>query len=180
MPGGIQIPLVQWLIWPAPNYKNPDTKPSYVLITSCILGPISIAILFARLWVRVRLQRNAGLDDWLMLAALVSMSKHPAYSDSQFQVPMIAMTVIIPLGEYWIYPVHCNYANYSQAWKDTASTAMSGTWRNKTIQSSARSSWPSTRSSPLHPVWSRCPYSSSIDVSHHVPYLPSSNGSCES
>jgi hypothetical protein len=73
MPGGIQIPLVQWLLWPRPNYINPERKSPYVLIVSCVLGPISIAILFARLWVRVRLQRDAGLDDWLMLASLVSI-----------------------------------------------------------------------------------------------------------
>jgi hypothetical protein len=73
MPGGIQPPLDVLLNWPIPNYVDPPTKPSYVLIVACVLGPISIALLFARLWVRVRLQRNAGLDDWLMLASLVSL-----------------------------------------------------------------------------------------------------------
>lgn len=28
-------------------------------------------MLFARLWVRFRLQRNAGVDDWLIVASLV-------------------------------------------------------------------------------------------------------------
>ena len=28
-------------------------------------------MLFARLWVRFRLQRNAGADDWLIVASLV-------------------------------------------------------------------------------------------------------------
>jgi hypothetical protein len=54
-----------------PNYINPPTKSKYVLIAACVLGPISILLLLARLWVRIRLQRNAGLDDWLMLASLV-------------------------------------------------------------------------------------------------------------
>jgi hypothetical protein len=71
MPGGIQPPVEQWLAWPVPNYRNPETRPSYLLVFSCIIGPISIALLFTRLWVRVHLQRNAGLDDWLMLASLV-------------------------------------------------------------------------------------------------------------
>lgn len=72
MPGGIHPPLEQLLIWPTPNYVDPPTRSPYVLITACILGPISVALLFARLYVRIRMQRNAGLDDWLMLAALVS------------------------------------------------------------------------------------------------------------
>jgi hypothetical protein len=71
MPGGIQPPVEQWLKWPLPNYENPPERAHHVLICACVLGPISIAILFARLWVRIRLQRNAGLDDWLMLAAFV-------------------------------------------------------------------------------------------------------------
>jgi hypothetical protein len=71
MPGGIQFPLEEFLKWPAGNYDNPITRPKHILILSCVLGPISVAVLFARLWVRMRMQRNAGLDDWLMLAALV-------------------------------------------------------------------------------------------------------------
>jgi hypothetical protein len=71
MPGGIQPPVDQWLKWPLPNYNDPPTRPLYVLLCACILGPISFAFLFARLWVRIRLQRNAGLDDWLMLASFV-------------------------------------------------------------------------------------------------------------
>ncbi|KAF2828246.1 hypothetical protein CC86DRAFT_288791 [Ophiobolus disseminans] len=73
MPGGIHPPLRQLLTWPTPNYIDPPTQPKYVLIFACVMGPISIALVFARLWVRVRMQRNAGLDDWLVLASLVSI-----------------------------------------------------------------------------------------------------------
>jgi hypothetical protein len=73
MPGGIQPPFEVILTWPIPNYVNPPTRSPYVLIVACILGPISTILLFARLWVRIRMQRNAGLDDWLMLASLVSV-----------------------------------------------------------------------------------------------------------
>ncbi|KAH5073595.1 hypothetical protein HBH95_151250 [Parastagonospora nodorum] len=82
MPGGIQPPIEELLSWPVPNYIDPPTKSKYILIVACVLGPISIILLLARLWVRIRLQRNAGLDDWLMLASLF---------------PMIAMTVLDPL-----------------------------------------------------------------------------------
>jgi hypothetical protein len=74
MPGGIQPPVEEMLKWPKSNYENPLTRPHYVLVTACVLGPLTVAMLFARLWVRVRMQRNAGLDDWLMLASLVSIN----------------------------------------------------------------------------------------------------------
>ncbi|KAF3047450.1 hypothetical protein E8E12_007053 [Didymella heteroderae] len=82
MPGGINVPLDVILSWPSPNYNDPVTQPKRVLVFSCIIGPISIALLCARLWVRIHMQHNAGWDDWLMLAAAF---------------PMSALTVIFPL-----------------------------------------------------------------------------------
>ena len=63
--------MEQFLIWPKPNYIDPPTKPKYVLVFSCLLGPISLVLLLARLWIRVRIQKNAGVDDWLILASWV-------------------------------------------------------------------------------------------------------------
>jgi hypothetical protein len=74
MPGGIHAPTEQWLKWPAPNYVDPPTKPKYVLAFACLLGPISTLLLFARLWIRARVQRRAGWDDWLILASWVCES----------------------------------------------------------------------------------------------------------
>ncbi|KAH4057468.1 hypothetical protein HBH64_059660 [Parastagonospora nodorum] len=82
MPGGLRPPLEQFIAWPRPNYDDPITKPKYVLVFSCILGPISLALLVARLWVRLRIQKSAGWDDWLMFASWF---------------PMMALTVIFPL-----------------------------------------------------------------------------------
>ncbi|CAO2651656.1 Nn.00g042260.m01.CDS01 [Neocucurbitaria sp. VM-36] len=82
MPGGIHPPIEQILEWPRPNYIDPDTRPKYVLIFSCIIGPISIALLFARLWARIRIQNSAGWDDWLMLASAF---------------PVLALTILLPL-----------------------------------------------------------------------------------
>jgi hypothetical protein len=72
MPGGIHPPPTQWLVWPTPNYIDPITKPKCVLFFACLLGPISAALLLARMWVRIRVQKRAGCDDWLMLVAWVS------------------------------------------------------------------------------------------------------------
>lgn len=79
MPGGIHPPLKELLSWPVANYKDPVTQPKYVLIFSCIIGPISIALLVARLWVRIHMQRSAGWDDWFMLAAAVRRKTHRRY-----------------------------------------------------------------------------------------------------
>lgn len=62
MSGGIHPPMEQWQKWPKPNYIDPVTQPKYVLIFSCLLGPISSALIFARLWARIHIQNNAGWD----------------------------------------------------------------------------------------------------------------------
>ncbi|ORY11708.1 hypothetical protein BCR34DRAFT_513451 [Clohesyomyces aquaticus] len=83
MPGGIHPPLEVVLSWPAPNYINPETRGKGVLIVACIFGPLSTALLLARLWARIRIQRNTGLDDWLMVLALL---------------PIIGVTVVVCLA----------------------------------------------------------------------------------
>ncbi|KAK7185673.1 integral membrane protein [Paraphaeosphaeria sporulosa] len=75
MPGGIHPPLSVILSWPTPNYMNPVTRPRVATILSCVFGPLTTLLLFARLWVRIRVQQNAGLDDWLMIAAIVSIKE---------------------------------------------------------------------------------------------------------
>jgi hypothetical protein len=81
MPGGLHPTIEIFLTWPRPNYIDPVTKPKYVLVLSCILGPISLALLLVRFWVRLRIQQNPGWDDWLMLASWL---------------PTIALTFIFP------------------------------------------------------------------------------------
>lgn len=71
MPGGLHAPIEQWLAWPGPNYIDPPTKPKYVLVVACIFGPICLPTFLARLWVRLRIQKNPGWDDFLMLLAWV-------------------------------------------------------------------------------------------------------------
>ena len=85
MPGGIHPPIEVLLSWPAPNYVDPVTRPKVATIFACIFGPLTIFLLLARLWIRFRVQRNTGLDDWLMLIASVSNSPcaHDL-SDSKF------------------------------------------------------------------------------------------------
>lgn len=59
------------LAWPLPNYTNPQTRGRAVLFTAWVLGSIMICTVAARIWARAVIQRNAGIDDWLILAAMV-------------------------------------------------------------------------------------------------------------
>ncbi|PVH92815.1 hypothetical protein DM02DRAFT_477774, partial [Periconia macrospinosa] len=69
MPGGIHPPLEVIASWPAPNYHNPARRPRATTYLACVMSPIATFFIFARLWVRFYMQRNAGWDDWLMVAA---------------------------------------------------------------------------------------------------------------
>lgn len=75
MPGGVRPPLEVVFSWPPANTVNPESRGTVTTPLAAVLSPITFFIYFARLWVRFRLQRNAGVDDWLMVAALV-LSKH--------------------------------------------------------------------------------------------------------
>jgi hypothetical protein len=71
MPGGLIPPLGVIASWPPANLVNPEGRGTVTSIIAGVLSPITFFIVFARLWVRFVLQRNAGWDDWLMVAALV-------------------------------------------------------------------------------------------------------------
>ncbi|PVI02442.1 hypothetical protein DM02DRAFT_492362, partial [Periconia macrospinosa] len=71
MPGGIHPPIEVILSWPVPNYDDPVTRPMVGTVLASIFGPISLFLVFARLWVRIYMQRNPDWDDWAMLAAVV-------------------------------------------------------------------------------------------------------------
>jgi hypothetical protein len=71
MPGGLHPPPEVIASWPPANTVNPEGRGTVTSIIAGVLSPFTFFVIFARLWVRFRLQRNAGWDDWLMIAALV-------------------------------------------------------------------------------------------------------------
>lgn len=71
MSSGIRTSPEVMLSWPKPNYIDPETRPKTIFLLAYILGPITIGMLLARLWVRIFHQRSPGWDDWMMLAATV-------------------------------------------------------------------------------------------------------------
>ncbi len=57
--------------WPAPNYTNPETRGPALIIVELLAVSISTICLGLRLYVRVRIVRSVGWDDWLMVGATV-------------------------------------------------------------------------------------------------------------
>lgn len=76
----MQLPPVEvWTAWPHPNYVNPETGGTYNTIITLILLPISIVIIGLRSFTRLRISKNFGLDDGLIVAALVCSSMQRLY-----------------------------------------------------------------------------------------------------
>ncbi len=57
---------------PTPNYVDPQLHGHVWLVTSCIFLPIATFFVFARLWARIVVLRSPGIDDVLIVPALVS------------------------------------------------------------------------------------------------------------
>lgn len=71
MPGGLHPPPSVIESWPTPNYVHPQVTDHTLTIMVIVVGAISIIIVSLRMLARFILQRNAGWDDYVMLAALV-------------------------------------------------------------------------------------------------------------
>lgn len=68
-------PLEVVATWPKPNYDNPEHRGPALLIVEVTIMSVAILTLMARLYVRIFKVNKHGLDDWLMLAAMVSHLK---------------------------------------------------------------------------------------------------------
>ncbi|KAF2843411.1 hypothetical protein M501DRAFT_903162, partial [Patellaria atrata CBS 101060] len=71
--GGFYAPLSQWKAWPHHNWVNPEKRGWGLSILVIILSVLTISVVCARLWARMRLQRNAGVDDVLITIAVIPM-----------------------------------------------------------------------------------------------------------
>ncbi|KAF5879329.1 putative integral membrane protein [Botrytis fragariae] len=68
----MQLPSPEILAsWPVPNYDNPTTRGNGVLIVTSILFPLVLSMIFIRLYTRLVMSKSFGLDDWLIIAAMV-------------------------------------------------------------------------------------------------------------
>jgi len=68
--GGIHPPIGVVVQWPTPNYENPVTRHGALSIT-VILTLLTVLIVGIRIYVRGIMQGAMGLDDWIVLAAMV-------------------------------------------------------------------------------------------------------------
>ena len=66
--------------WPAPNYIDPVTRGPALVIVEIIALCISTICLGLRLFVRIHILRSPDWDDWLMVAAAVSLLFSPTSS----------------------------------------------------------------------------------------------------
>lgn len=72
--GGLFPPFSVLSAWPAGNHINPITRSNAIVVTACVLGPLTLLIVCARLWARFIIQRNAGVDDYLIAVAMVPIA----------------------------------------------------------------------------------------------------------
>ncbi|KAI4708374.1 hypothetical protein J4E89_006998 [Alternaria sp. Ai002NY15] len=57
--------------WPKPNYVDPVTRGSGLMIVELTLLPIAMIVVFLRLWVRIAWLKKSWYDDYLMIVAMV-------------------------------------------------------------------------------------------------------------
>lgn len=68
----MQLPSPEILAsWPVPDYDSPITRGYGVIIVTSILLPLVLSIIFIRLYTRLVMSKTFGLDDWLILAAML-------------------------------------------------------------------------------------------------------------
>ncbi|KAF2683611.1 hypothetical protein K458DRAFT_304176 [Lentithecium fluviatile CBS 122367] len=98
--GGLVPPSSVILSWPRPNYINPDTHDWSGSVIVIVVLALSITVYTARIWARVVLAKNAGLDDLLMSVAMF---------------PLIGVSMAVVLG--------CRvYGFQLHAWDQTSET----------------------------------------------------------
>jgi hypothetical protein len=71
MSGGLYPPLSISQSWPEPNYNDPITRGTALIDLTIILYAIAFIIVLARLWARVVVTYDVGLDDVLIVVAMV-------------------------------------------------------------------------------------------------------------
>jgi hypothetical protein len=69
--GGVHPPPEVLLSWPVPNYVNPEDRGWDSSIILMIVLGITFVIYTVRMWARLVVAKNAGLDDILMSVAML-------------------------------------------------------------------------------------------------------------
>lgn len=71
--GGLHPPSEVLLSWPRPNYVDPEDRGWTSSIVLLLALGITFLVYVARIWARLSLGKNAGLDDVLMSIAMIPL-----------------------------------------------------------------------------------------------------------
>ncbi|KAH6668942.1 hypothetical protein B0J14DRAFT_432337, partial [Halenospora varia] len=68
----MQLPPLEVIAsWPKANYINPEERGYGNIIINVVLFPLTCMAIAIRVYTRLRISKSFGIDDWLILAALV-------------------------------------------------------------------------------------------------------------
>lgn len=84
--GGLHPPTDVLLSWPKPNYINPEQRGWTSSIVLLVFLSITCMVFIARIWARLAVGKNSGIDDILMSLAML---------------PLIGLTVSAILGMFF-------------------------------------------------------------------------------
>lgn len=65
--------------WPTPNYTDPVERGPGVLITNIVMLAIAFVVTLLRLYTRLRITSSPGIDDILIIIAMVSDAELSGY-----------------------------------------------------------------------------------------------------
>jgi hypothetical protein len=85
--GGVSAPPEVIKSWPRPNYVDPQTHDWTGSIIVIVMFVLSVAVYAARIWARLVVAKNAGLDDIIISLAML---------------PLVGMTIAVVLGKYML------------------------------------------------------------------------------
>jgi hypothetical protein len=80
------VPLEVWMTWPKPNYINPKTRGSGMLVVSCIFLPLSVLSVCLRIYRKAFQLKQVGWDDALIVLAAVSLLNSHSPADFPFHI----------------------------------------------------------------------------------------------
>ena len=85
--GGLHPPPEVLLSWPKPNYVDPEERGWGTPIVLMVFLGISFLVYCARMWARLAISKNTGLDDILVSIAIL---------------PLFGLTISTVLGKHYL------------------------------------------------------------------------------
>lgn len=71
--GGIHVPPEVVASWPAPNYISPEERTWAAPVALSILLVVTVLVYAARMWARLTMTKNTGVDDILISISMIPL-----------------------------------------------------------------------------------------------------------